>query len=135
MLFDTSREISRGAALESSHGRKAVGNHGGFGDLMGAKLQHLGILLFVGVVVFMPGFEFFDEGQDLKEGTDTVQTVLSALTFGALAVLWTKVIALLRCWLRSSKLVTDLTPEIREISREVELAPPRLFIKFCAVLI
>jgi len=102
---------------------------------MRATLQYLGILLFIGIAFFLPLFELFEGGQDLEDGADTVQSILSALTCGALAILLTRVIARLGHWLQTSRVVLDILPEIQEPSREVELTPPKLFLRFCAVLI
>lgn len=99
---------------------------------MRTVLQHVGVILFVGVVVFAPFFELIDEGKDLEEGADLVQTILFALTWGALAALLTKLFAHFLCWLEFSKVLPDSVRRIPERSRPVEIAPPELSLTFCS---
>jgi hypothetical protein len=90
------------------------------------------VILFVGNVVFAPTFELFEEGRDMEEGTDFVQLVLSALTWCAFAVLWSKVAALLFHWLRFFTIPPDPFRALRDRSRSVQVEPPEsLLVTLC----
>ena len=98
-------------------------------------LRQLGILVFIGVVLFVPSYEFFEGGQDLEAGSDFVQSLLEVLTCGALAVLLTKLLAFLLRWLQFCGIPPEPFCSIRNRAIRVEPAPPKNVFTLCVLRI
>ncbi len=92
---------------------------------MRVVLRQLGVLLFIGVVILVPTFELFDQGEDLEQGADFVQAFLWALTAGMLAVLLTRIVAILFGWFQLFEVPCDRMP-MWERRPGVESSPPEL---------
>jgi hypothetical protein len=98
-------------------------------------LRQLGVLAFIAVVAFVPFFELFEEGHDLEQGTDFVQSLLEALTCGALAVLLTKLFAFFLRWLQFCRIPPESFCSIRNRALGVEPAPPKNVHTLCILRI
>lgn len=102
---------------------------------MRTAFRKLGALLFIGIVIFAPFFELFDQGQDLQEGADFVQALLLALTFGTLAVLLKTIAAILFGCFQLSKVHPYRPLTIPKRRPGIEASPPEFFIALCAIRI
>ncbi len=102
---------------------------------MRIRLRQLRTLLFIGIVILLPFFEVLDHSDDVREGTDIVQAVLFALTFGTLAVLLTKIAAILFGCLRISTIVPHRTFAVPQRLPGVEASPPELVAVLCTIRI
>lgn len=92
---------------------------------MRTTLRQLGILLFIGIAVFSPFFEVFEEGRDLEHGFDFVQLLLQAMTLAALGVLLTLLFSLILHWLRFCRIFQEPVGAVLRCAVGVEPAPPR----------
>jgi hypothetical protein len=102
---------------------------------MRTRLRQLGTFLFISIVIFLPLFEMLDHSEDLQQGTDIVQAVLFALTFGTLAVLLTNIAVILFRSLKISTIVPRRTLAVRQHFTRVEPSPPKLFVALCTIRI
>ena len=95
---------------------------------MSALLRQLALILFIGVVVLAPTFEFFDEGQDLEQGTDLVLVLLSLFTAAGLFMLCKTVICILVRLSVATIPAADAPLPLLNRSIGVDVSPPESLI-------
>ena len=90
--------------------------------------RHPILILLVGVVLLAPAFEFFDQSQDLDQGTDLVLVLISAFASIGLFIICTRMICFLfRLWLIATIPIDALFP-VPNRSIRVEVPPPECLI-------
>ena len=86
--------------------------------------RHAILILLLGVALLAPLFEFFDQGQDLEQGSDFVLVLLSVFVSMGLFVLCTRIVTFLFRLLVIALIPADTVNRFPNRSIEVEVSPP-----------
>ena len=86
--------------------------------------RHLILILVLGVILLAPLFEFFDEGQDLEQGTDFVLVLLATFMSTGLFVLCKRMFAFVVRVLVLETIPADPLVIFSNRSIRVEISPP-----------
>ena len=97
--------------------------------------RHAILILLLGVALLAPMFEFFDQGQDLEQGSDFVLVLLSVFVSTGLFVLCTRIVTFLFRLLVIALIPADTVNRFPNRSIEVEVSPPERLMMLGSLLI
>ena len=85
--------------------------------------RHAILILLLGVALLAPLFEFFDQGQDLEQGSDFVLVLLSVFVSTGLFVLCTRIVNSLFQLLVIAIIPAETSNRFSNRSIQVEVSP------------